>query len=132
MRELALDTPSTAIVIVIRTGKTVPLVMPITRVRDRLELCLRFVDRRTTLFRVDPSKVTLVALDHERDYLFECRVCFGRVWLLLEDGRKVYMSGNRHSQNQVTVKRRGSTHRNRPQRAGGSLCALVHAENVPS
>ena len=98
VRKLALDTPSTAIVIVIRTGKTIPFVVPITRVRNRLELGLRFVDRRATLLRVDPSEVALVAFNHESDYLVERRPCFSRVWLLLEDGRKVYMSGNRQSQ----------------------------------
>jgi hypothetical protein len=84
VRKLALETSRAAIVIVKRTGITVPLVVPVTRIRNRLELGLRVVDRRTTLFRIDDTEVILVALTHENYYLVECLLCFGRFWILPE------------------------------------------------
>jgi hypothetical protein len=96
VRKLALETSRAAIVIVKRTGITVPLVVPVTRIRNRLELGLRVVDRRTTLFRIDDTEVILVALTHENYYLVECLLCFGRFWILPENGREVCVSCANH------------------------------------
>lgn len=50
MRKLALETSRAAVAIIIPAGKTVPLVVPIARVRHRLELGLSVGKRRLSVF----------------------------------------------------------------------------------
>jgi hypothetical protein len=85
VRKLAFDTSRAAIVIVIRTGRTIPHVVPVARIGHGLELDLRVVKKRTTVYRLD--LISLVALSQENDHLVKCLPCFGRVGVFLEPGR---------------------------------------------
>jgi hypothetical protein len=89
VRKLALDTSYATVVIVIPAGKTVSLVVPITRLRRRLKLLPRVGERRTTLFQHGRLVFLIVALTNEGECLAERLPYFGRVWILLEDDREV-------------------------------------------
>ncbi len=91
MRKPALDTSHAAVVIVVPAGKTVPFVVPITRVRYGLELLPWVGERRTTVFLRDGLVLLVVTLTNEGECLMECLPCLGRCWILLKDGREVCM-----------------------------------------
>jgi hypothetical protein len=82
MRKPAVVPARTAIMVIKCTRNAIAFVVPIARVRHRLELDLYVVQQRTLVVRIR-RVVVVVALAHQRERLTKRVFRFGRAGVLL-------------------------------------------------
>lgn len=88
MRKLARGTVPTTIMVIEPAWNTVPVVVPIARVRHRLELGLLGIQSRGLVIRVGDIEL-IVLQTHLSECLAKCVFRLGQVGILLQDDSEV-------------------------------------------